>query len=133
MVSNELGWGSVKFAPFEGFIAMLIATPLQFIWELACVYLVKIKHNQEKAGEACKMLTFQIILTIVYLYLLAQLIHDIYEIIYHGRPGLMFTTLLYSLFLDNLKSSVTLSIVYCVVVRRFMHLDINENEYMDPN
>ena len=71
MVSNELGWGSVKFAPFEGFIAMLIATPLQFIWELACVYLVKIKHNQEKAGEACKMLTFQIILTIVYLYLLA--------------------------------------------------------------
>ena len=95
---------------------MLIATPLQFIWELACVYLVKIKHNQDKAGEARKMLTFQIILTIVYLYLLAQLIHDIYEIIYHGRPGLMFTTLLYSLFLDNLKSGMTLSIVYCVVV-----------------
>lgn len=28
IVSNELGWGSVKFAPLEGFIAMLIATPL---------------------------------------------------------------------------------------------------------
>jgi hypothetical protein len=28
VVSNELGWGSVKFAPLEGLLAMLIATPL---------------------------------------------------------------------------------------------------------
>lgn len=79
------------------------------------------------------MLTFQIILTIIYMYLLAQIVHDIHEIIKHGRPGMMFTTFFYSFLLDNLKSGITLSIVYCVVVRRFMHLDINENEYIDPN
>jgi hypothetical protein len=28
VTGNELGWGSIKIAPFEGFIAMLIATPL---------------------------------------------------------------------------------------------------------
>jgi|TARA_B110000285_G_C15108757_1_gene609705 hypothetical protein len=51
----------------------------------------------------------------------------------HGRPGLMFTTFFYALILDNMKSCITLSLVYCIVVRRFMHLDTNENEYTDPN
>ena len=26
-----------------------------------------------------------------------------------------------------------MALIYCIVVRRFMHLDVNENEYLDPN
>lgn len=133
VVKNEAGWGEVKIAVYEGFLAMLIATPLQFIWDIACVYLVKVKHNQDKASESCKMLSFQILLTLIYLYLLVQVVHDINEILNHGRPGLFFTTMFYALILDQVKSVGTLSLVYCIVVRRFMHLEINENEYQDPN
>ena len=79
------------------------------------------------------MLSFQIFMTSIYLYLLIQVIHDIYEVIKHGRPGLIFPTFFYALFLDQLKSFGSMALIYCIVVRRFMHLDINENEYIDPN
>ena len=35
--------------------------------------------------------------------------------------------------IDHLKSLITLPLIYCIVVRRFMHLQINENKYSDPN
>jgi len=35
--------------------------------------------------------------------------------------------------IDQFKSIFTLGIVYMIVVRRFMHLEVNEHEYMDPN
>ena len=50
------------------------------------------------------MLSFQIFMTSIYLYLLIQVIHDIYEVIKHGRPGLIFPTFFYALFLDQLKA-----------------------------
>ena len=72
-------------------------------------------------------------MTIVYWFLVFQLIHDFYFVFAFSRPGMVFTTFFYCLIIDNLKSCLTLSIVYCVVVRRFMHLSVNENEYVDPN
>jgi hypothetical protein len=61
-------------------------------------------------------------MTCIYTYLVFMLIHDFYFVFAYSRPGVVFATFFYCLVLDNLKSIFTLSIVYCVVVRRFMHL-----------
>lgn len=55
-----------------------------------------------------------------------------YETVGFGRPGLVFGTLLYVFLLDQVKSIISLVIIYVIVVRRFMHLNDNEEEYTDP-
>lgn len=56
--AEEGGWGQVKIVITRGIFAVIYATPVQFIFELLCIYLIKIKHNDQKAGENCKILTF---------------------------------------------------------------------------
>ena len=46
-----------------------------------------------------------------------------------GRPGLVFTTLFFALILDQIKSVISMLLIYAIVVRRFMYLDINENDF----
>lgn len=41
---------------------------------------------------------------------------------------MIYASFLLCLIIDNIKSLLTLSLIYCIVVRRFMHLDINEDE-----
>lgn len=41
---------------------------------------------------------------------------------------MIYASFLLCIIIDNIKSLFTLSLIYCVVVRRFMHLDINEDE-----
>ena len=55
-----------------------------------------------------------------------------YEAVSVGRPGLVFGTFIYVFFLDQVKSILSLSVIYVIVVRRFMHLNENEEEYTDP-
>lgn len=55
---EEGGWGNIKIVIIRGIFAVIYATPVQFIFELLCIYLIKIKHNDQKAGENCKVLTF---------------------------------------------------------------------------
>jgi|LauGreDrversion4_2_1035121.scaffolds.fasta_scaffold2437173_1 hypothetical protein len=55
-----------------------------------------------------------------------------YEAIAVGRPGLVFGTFIYVFLLDQVKSVFSLVIIYVIVVRRFMHLNENEEEYTDP-
>jgi hypothetical protein len=55
-----------------------------------------------------------------------------FETISVGRPGLVFGTFLYVFLLDQVKSVFSLAIIYVIVVRRFMHLNENEEEYTDP-
>lgn len=56
--------------------------------------------------------------------------YNVYEF---GRPSYVLGTFFAMMAIDNLKSFITLALVYCIVVRRFMHLEINENKYVDPN
>jgi uncharacterized membrane protein YozB (DUF420 family) len=128
---EELGWGEVKISISKGSLAVAFSTPVQFIWELLCIYLIKIRHNKEKASESCKMLSFQIFMVLFYLYLVAQVTHDLYLTLSFGRPGVIFTTFFFCLFLDQLKSVCSMGLIYCIVVRRFMYLDINENDFID--
>jgi hypothetical protein len=56
-----------------------------------------------------------------------------YSVYTFGRPSYVLGTFFVMMVIDNLKSFVTLALVYCIVVRRFMHLETNENKYVDPN
>ena len=49
-----------------------------------------------------------------------------------GRPALFFLTLIISIIFDQIKSIGFLYIIYLVIVRRFMHLNVNEQEYLKP-
>jgi hypothetical protein len=60
-------------------------------------------------------------------------IHDFYDVIKFGRPGMVFTTFLFCTIIDNVKSVPLLMLAYCIVVRRFMHLEINEYDLVDPS
>ena len=55
-----------------------------------------------------------------------------YETYSVGRPGLVFGTFIYVFLLDQVKSIFSLIIIYVIVVRSFMHLNENEEEYTDP-
>ena len=68
---DEFGFGEVKISITVGALAVAFSTPVQFVFELLCIYLIKIKHNQDKASESCKMLSFQIFMVLVYLYLVS--------------------------------------------------------------
>lgn len=42
---EEIGFGEVKISVTRGVMAVVFSTPVQFIFELLCIYLIKIKHN----------------------------------------------------------------------------------------
>ena len=56
-----------------------------------------------------------------------------YNVLTHGRPGMVFSSFMFGLLFDQIKSLPALGIIYCIVVRRFLHLEVNENTYIDPN
>ena len=43
---------------------------------------------------------------------------------------MVYSTFLYCFIIDQLKSFLSLGSIYCIVVRRFMHLDENETEML---
>lgn len=129
--ANEYGWGPIQIVVNLGIIAVFLATPCQFIFELLCIYLLKIKQDTDKAADNCMILSFQLFLAVIYSFLLFLSIHDIYNMITFGRAGQVMSTFVFCLLLDNFKSFVTLSLIYCIVVRRFMHLDVNDSEFID--
>jgi hypothetical protein len=110
-----------------------LAGPVQFLFELLCIYIVKVKQNTDKVSDNCKVLSAQLLIMVVYVVLLFQTIHDFYDVLQYGRPGLVLTSFIYCLLVDNVKSIPALALIYCVVVRRFMHLDVNEHEADDRN
>lgn len=128
MLEEEIGDETISIAIFQAIIAVVIASPIQFLYELLCIYLVKIKQNTDKAGENCKIMSFQLFMVFVSTFLFFLSIHTIYEVLSFGRPQMMFITFILCVFIDNMKSFVTLSVIYCVVVKRFMHLKQNEVE-----
>lgn len=114
-------------------MALIISTPLQFMFELFCIYLVKVKVDSDKASETNKLLMYQVLITLIFAFLQALFIKDLYNVFTFGRPNYVLTTFFMIWLFDNLKSVITLALVHCIVVRRFMHLEINENAYADPN
>ena len=69
----------------------------------------------------------------IFAFLNALFLKDVYDVFTYGRPSYVISTFLMIWLFDNLKSMITLSLIYCVVVTRFMHLKTNENEYENAN
>ena len=69
----------------------------------------------------------------IFVMLGAMFIHDVYNIFEYGRPSYVVSSFIVCVIIDNVKSLLTLALVYCIVVRRFMYLEVNEHEYHDPN
>ena len=72
-------------------------------------------------------------MTIVFALLQALFLKDMYNVFTYGRPSYVMTTFFAVWVFDNIKSIFTLALIHCIVVRRFMHLEVNENSYIDPN
>ena len=94
---------------------------------------MKVKVNTDKASETNKLLIYQVLITSIFTYLMALFLKDLYDVFTFGRPTYVLATYFFIWSIDTVKSIITLALVYCIVVRRFMHLEINENQYIDPN
>jgi len=53
----EIGSGLI-FAPVLAIFAILIANPLQFIFDLACMFLFKFKSDKDSAKQNCILLFY---------------------------------------------------------------------------
>jgi len=58
----------------------------------------------------------------IFAFLNALFLKDIYNVFTYGRPSYVMTTFFLIWLIDNLKSIISLALIYCVVVTRFMHL-----------
>jgi hypothetical protein len=56
--ADEIGSDPVLVARTKGLIALLIANPIQFIFELLSIYLIKIRFDDQKVGDNCMILSF---------------------------------------------------------------------------
>lgn len=78
--------GKYSYNPTTGIIALIIATPIQFLFEIFCIYLVKVKVNTDKASETNKLLIYQVLITIIFALLNALFMKDMYTVFTYGRP-----------------------------------------------
>jgi hypothetical protein len=68
---------------------------------------------------------------LIFVYIIGHSVYFIEILGAEGRPGLVFLTLLLSITFDQIKSVGFLFLIYIVIVRRFGHLPVNEDEYLD--
>lgn len=80
--------------------------------------------------ENFKLLSFQIIITLIFVYVIGHSVYFIEMLADDGEPSLVFLTLLLSIGFDQIKSVIFLFLIYVVIVRRFGHLAVNEHEYV---
>lgn len=56
--ADEIGSDPILISWTRGLIALLIANPIQFVYELFSIYLIKIRFDDQKVSDNCKILTF---------------------------------------------------------------------------
>ena len=136
-VSNQMFIGDpvngVVFAPYQGLYAMIIANPLQILWDFLAVTMMKWKVQKSNPIEQCKFLAFQLFMISVFCTLTFMVINMNLHVLNTGDGQIMTLTFLSIFIFDQLKQFFTLSIVYLVVVRRFGYLKENEKEFIDAD
>lgn len=111
-------------------IAILIANPLQMLFEILCLMLMKMKVNTESAQQNCNLLAFQCMMTLIFVYLVAQTTWDIQYLIGSHRDALVIVyTYIFAFLVDQVKSVGSHIIIYFVVVRRFVYLKENLKDF----
>ncbi len=71
-VASEFGTDDASLSPAIAVYAMLIITPLQFIFELLCVMLARMKVlNRDSTWEGLRLLLCQCLVTGILVYIVA--------------------------------------------------------------
>ena len=88
MVQVDKG-GKFNISVDNAIIAIIIANPLQLLFEILCLILMKMKVNPESAKENCNLLAFQCLMTLTFVYLVAQATWDIQYLISAHKDALV--------------------------------------------
>jgi len=86
--------------------------------------------NHENTWETLRLLLLQLFLTGIFVVVMGYSVYFIDMLATKGDPGLAFMTLLLSFAFDQVKSIGFLYMIYVIVVRRFMHLSVNEADFI---
>jgi hypothetical protein len=63
--------GSISIAFGLGALAVILANPLQTIFDVLCIMLMKMRVDPQSAKENCNLLAFQCLMLIIVVYLSA--------------------------------------------------------------
>ena len=63
------------FAPGAGLLAMVIANPVQLLWDFITIYLRYFKIDMDNPKSACLLLSYQILVTFIFLLILFWSMH----------------------------------------------------------
>lgn len=63
------------FSPTSAILAVLAANPFQFIFDMLCIYLQKMKINKDSVKQNCTLLSYQVFIVALFLYFVFQTIY----------------------------------------------------------
>lgn len=90
----------VVIAPYQGLIAILIANPLQILWDFMCVTMMKWKVQKSNPGEVCKFLTCQLIVLIIFCLMIGLVIYENVYIFENGDNKIVLLTFALTFIID---------------------------------
>jgi ethanolamine transporter EutH len=89
-----------SFSPALGIFAILASNPVQFIFDMLCIYLQKYKINKDLAKQSCYLLSYQLFIVFLFTYFLFQTIYYMMLTITQGQICLVFVTFLFAFIVD---------------------------------
>jgi hypothetical protein len=100
----SLGGYGMGIVPREAFLAIMASTPIQFCFELLCILIVKTKIAiKDSLWQNSRIMLMQILMTLLFITVMATLINFLYTTIDEGRPELILPTFLFAFLMDQAK------------------------------
>lgn len=90
----------MMYAPWAGLAAILLANPCQILWELLTVTLQKTKINKDNTKQGCFLLSYQVLVSFLYIFILFYAIHFVIRVSKSGDSFLVFGTFLATYLVD---------------------------------
>ena len=88
------------FAFEIGIIAMILANPCQIIWDLMCAHLNEWNIDKDNAKQGCLLLTYQLILSLLFTFIFFYTIHLAIIVASTGDSFLVFITFVFTWLID---------------------------------
>ena len=116
-VSNPIVLGTIEFKNADGeiyeeqllfafeaaILAMILANPLQILWDMLTVHLRMIKVDRDNAKKSCILLSFQVFIAFLYLFIVFFSIYLSVKVLETGDSFLVFVTLALTWIIDQIK------------------------------
>ncbi len=128
---GEIYEENLLFAFEAAILAIILANPLQILWDVLCWHLRMIKVDRDNAKKSCSLLAYQVLIAFLYLFIVFYSIHLAVKVLDTGDSFIVFVTFALTWLIDQVKQIGSLSVIYLIVVRRFGYLKDNEKEFVD--